>query len=96
MFKGLPGHKRIAQKDYEVTEDSEGTLIQDLDWESSILPGVRIAMSILMRTVKTAGSGLAAHTCPRFNTSNHGATPEKGSIKWYTCPNPMLNSACIY
>lgn len=94
MFKGLPGQKRITQNEYEVTEDSEGTLIQDSDWESKVLPGVRISMAITITTSTSRNavrSELAAHKCSRCSTPNSGATPVKGYIKWYAS-----NSNVIY
>lgn len=84
MFKGRPGEKRIARNEYEVTEDSEGTLIEDSDWEFKVLPGARIVVGIILKTMLvTRKSEQTTHKCPRCNISNYGATPEKGSLGWY-------------
>lgn len=85
MFKDRPGENKIARNQYEITEDSEGALIQNTDWESKVLPGARIAMSIVFRDIFTAPSEESAHGCPRCNQSNAGATPEKGELRWYVC-----------
>lgn len=83
MFQDLPGRNRIDQGEYEITDDSEGALIQDSDWESKVLPGVRIVMSIVMQAFPAAASGAATHECPRCRRSNARTEREKGSLKWY-------------
>lgn len=82
MFRDLPGHERIVQKEYEVVDDAKGALIQDLQWESMVLPGVRIAISILIKAMSHV-SKPGAQRCPRCDASNARATLEKGSLKWY-------------
>lgn len=76
IFKDVPGEKMITHKEYRIT-DLEGALIQDGDWDSKVVPGARIAMSILMRA-KTA-----VHRCPRCGRSSAGANPAEGGLRWY-------------
>lgn len=81
MFKNLPGENRVTKNEYEITENSGGTLIQEIDWDTKVFPGARIATGILIRAV--AAKPTAVHECPRCRSSNAGATLDRGELKWY-------------
>ena len=48
MFRKWPGYKRVTARDYEI-EGQEGQVIIQSGWQDKILPGVKIAMNILLR-----------------------------------------------
>lgn len=82
MSRGFPSHKRITQKEYEIVKDGEGAIIKNGDWESIVLPGVQIAISILIK-YSTPHSRLGVKRCPRCNASYSSAKIIKSSLKWY-------------
>lgn len=84
MFRNRPGHKRITQRRYEITEDTEGMLVQDSEWEARILPGVWISMGIIITTAPVVRGefGTTVHRCLRCQGANAGAASQKGSLKW--------------
>lgn len=81
MFKNLSGENRVTENEYEVTENSGETLIQEIDWDTKVFPGARIAMSILIRAVTEKPT--AVHECPQCHSSNAGAALDRGELKWY-------------
>lgn len=81
MSRGFPSHKRITQKEYEIVKDGEGAIIKNGDWESIVLPGVQIAISILIK-YSTPHSRLGVKRCPRCNASYSSAKIIKSSLKW--------------
>lgn len=93
MFKDRPGQKRIVKNEYEITEESEGTLIGRSDWRSKVLPGTRILMGIVIvvpTSLSIVATGYraklsrpATDKCSRCNTLNAITLPTKGLLKWY-------------
>jgi hypothetical protein len=54
MYKGLPGHLKIARREYTIAdEDKCGALIDLTEWSNSIRPGMQISLSVIFRAAKS-------------------------------------------
>lgn len=80
MFKDLPGYRYLTEKECEVIDDAAVSFIEDSDWVFRVRPGVRIAMSFFLMTMIETET---TQKCPRCETLNAGAKPEKHFVKWY-------------
>lgn len=60
-FKRLPGEQRIIRGDYHILNaSSNGSVIDREDWETSVFPGQKIKMSIVITEIL-----FPSETCPR-------------------------------
>lgn len=74
-FKRLPGEQRIIRGDYHILNaSSHGSVIDRKDWETSVFPGQKIKMSIVIGEIL-----FPAGTCPRNGCGGASPEPEPGS-----------------
>lgn len=69
-FKGLPGELVVEEGGFDVIEPSRRLRLTEASWTESVLPGSRLAMSILFRetnldTLKCPGLHPSSLTCDR-------------------------------
>lgn len=92
MFEGLPGHNKVAKKEYEL-EDATGMAVISADnWYAKVTAGARIAMSILFQLASRT-KALDAQTCPRCQTINSKPNPQQGMTEWLVTPYSATRSA---
>ncbi|KAF8543027.1 hypothetical protein BDD12DRAFT_875385 [Trichophaea hybrida] len=85
MFRKRPGHKIVAAGDYEI-EGAEGKLVTASEWQNHILPGVRIAMNILIRQSHPKKfDELSSRKCPRCSALAPESAVRNGSIGCGDC-----------
>ncbi|CAN9225294.1 unnamed protein product [Alternaria alternata] len=64
-FKGLPGHQKMAQRDYSLQIGGTGREInQSRPWQSAILPGQRVQMSFIFYQITSDDVALNSTACP--------------------------------
>jgi hypothetical protein len=75
MYRGIPGHRRILRKEYNLTdEDADGTLIEASNWTSMIKAGIQISLNIILQ----ASASWKIEDCPRCEEPTLGhALPGK-------------------
>jgi hypothetical protein len=82
MFRKRPGHKIVTAGGYEI-EGAEGKLIATSEWQNNILPGVRIAMNILLRQSHSRiPDELTSRKCPRCSALVLEVSARNGPIEW--------------
>ncbi|KAH7153670.1 hypothetical protein EDB81DRAFT_791710 [Dactylonectria macrodidyma] len=81
LFEDLPGHKKVAKKEYELEDATGATLISADNWHLKVTAGATIVMSMLFQLASIAQRP-AAQTCPRCNTVNTSIA--SSSLKYST------------
>lgn len=76
----VPGQRRVAQGEYEMMDGSEGSIIQDSNWQFKVVPGEHIAMNIVLRIPSNYAADL--HVCPKCETPNQRVKPIQGILRW--------------
>ncbi|KAF8245618.1 hypothetical protein K440DRAFT_402227 [Wilcoxina mikolae CBS 423.85] len=90
MFRKHPGHQKVIQRGYEI-EGPEGGPIEESEWEEKVLlPGVRIAMNILVRKLSMLRSSqtpaeMSSRKCPKCDILTPKSAVIKGSIRCADC-----------
>lgn len=85
MFEDLPGHDKVAKKEYEL-EDTAGMAVISADnWYARVTAGARIVMSILFQLASMA-KALDAQICPRCQTVNSEPNLQQGMTEWLVTP----------
>lgn len=84
-FKGMPGARRVRQKQYRLLEHAtRREIVQGGDWKRSFSRYQRIDMSLLCKDSEPNAAGTASHvhtaTCPWCKTDSYSDTSTQ--VQW--------------
>src|SRR5579862_1645500 len=81
MFRCLPGQKKVELLEYKLHGEGNSSEIGEDEWESVVIPGVTLAMSILLHAITSTGS----QTCPKCQTLSCGPSGPSHIIQCRLC-----------
>lgn len=80
MYRGIPGHRKILRREYNITdEDADGILVEESNWNSVIRPRMQISLNVILQ----ASSSWNMHRCPRCSEAVLGHVLQGKRRRWY-------------
>jgi hypothetical protein len=72
-FLGLPGHKKVAKRDYVIQDQKTSKeLLRSIPWSGSFLPGQRIIMGLIFRKRLQKAQSVFCPGCHILLKERHG------------------------
>ena len=80
MFKKVPGKDYVSRKQYALQAESDGSTIDEANWDKALEPGTSVNMSILLQL--TSGNNKSTQACPKCGTLNHQVRNGQQMLQW--------------
>jgi hypothetical protein len=61
MYKGIHGFRKIARKEYTITDEDTDEVLDERNWAMTVQPGKQLSVNMILSAV----SGADFQTCPR-------------------------------
>jgi hypothetical protein len=72
-FLGLPGHKKVAKRDYVIQDQKTSKeLLRSIPWSGAFLPGQRIIMGLIFRKRLQKAQSVFCPGCHILLKERHG------------------------
>ncbi|KAH8591175.1 hypothetical protein B0O99DRAFT_632634 [Bisporella sp. PMI_857] len=84
LFEGMPGHDKVAKREYQLEDAAGMTTISADNWHLKVTAGARVAMIVLFQLASRA-KGTVSRICPRCDTIINDSNLQQGMTECFNC-----------
>ncbi len=78
MYKGIAGYRKIARKEYTITDEDTDEVLDERNWALAVQPGKQLSLNMILSAV----SGADFQTCPRCLSLQVGSYLSGSRRRW--------------